>query len=138
MKKCVDIDTLCEKSDIITLHCPLNNGTRNLINEERINRMKPSVILVNEARDAVVDEAAIAKAVINKRIAAFGCDVYSVEPFSESHPYNAILNLPNVILTPHCAWGAYEARERCIDTILKNIAAFFNSEFLNRVDFLKR
>lgn len=131
---CVDIETLCRESDIITVHCPLNEQSRGLINEEMISLMKPDVILVNEARGAVLDEGAVAKAIKEGRIAAFGCDVYSTEPFSLDHPYNEIKDLPNVILTPHAAWGSYEARERCINIIAENIDSFINQKTLNRVD----
>ncbi len=132
--KCVDIDTLCKESDIITIHCPLNDKTRALINADRINLMKDNVIIVNMARGAVLDEEAIANAIINKRIGAFGCDVYSTEPFDVNHPYSKIMNNENVLLTPHVAWGAYEARVRCVQTIAKNIKSFLNNERLNRVD----
>ncbi len=132
--ECVDIDTLCKKSDIITLHCPLNDGTRGLICKEKINLMKKDVIIVNEARGAVVNEEDIRDAILEGRIGGYGCDVYSSEPFSENHPYNDIMKLDNVILTPHAAWGAYEARERCLSIIMNNIKSFFNGEFLNRVD----
>lgn len=132
--ECVDIDTLCRESDIITLHCPLNDGTRELINERRLSLMKASVILVNEARGAVLDELAVTNAIINGQIAGFGCDVYSSEPFSREHPYGRLLGKPNVILTPHAAWGAYEARVRCIKVIADNIASFVRGERLNRVD----
>ena len=130
----VDIDTLCRESDIITVHCPLNDQSRGLINDDRLKLMKPSVILVNEARGAVLDEEAIAKAVEEGRIAAFGCDVYSSEPFGKAHPYNRIKGLENVILTPHAAWGSYEAREKCINIIADNISAFNEGKLLNRVD----
>ena len=132
--RCVDIDTLCRESDIITLHCPLNDATRGLINAERIAMMKPDVIIINEARGAVINERDLADAVKEGRIAAFGCDVYSTEPFTTQHPYYEIKDMPNVILTPHAAWGAYEARERCINIIADNIASFFNGKILNRVD----
>lgn len=132
--ECVDIDTLCSESDIISLHCPLNAESRNLINKNRLSIMKKSAVLVNEARGAVVDEKAVADAIENGTIAAFGCDVYSVEPFTKGHPYTKIMDLPNVILTPHAAWGAYEARERCVNTIAKNIESFLDKKTLNRVD----
>jgi glycerate dehydrogenase len=131
---CVDIDRLCRESDIITIHCPLNDQTRSLINERRIAMMKPEVILVNEARGAVVDESAIARAILDKKIAAFGCDVYSAEPFDTEHPYNAIMQLPNLLLTPHAAWGSYEARERCLAEMIDNIKAFSRGDKRNRVD----
>ena len=132
--ECVDIDTLCRESDIITVHCPLNDQSIKLINRERISLMKPSVVLVNEARGAVLDEEAVTRAVEDGNIGAFGCDVYSVEPFRNDHPYNRIKDLPNVILTPHAAWGSYEARERCINIIAQNISSFIDGKRLNRVD----
>ncbi len=131
---CVDIDTLCKESDIITLHCPLNDETHEIINERRISLMKPGIILVNEARGAVIDEAAVTEAVLSGKIAGFGCDVYSTEPFDSNHPYNKLFGHDNVIFTPHVAWGAYESRVRCIETIAKNISSFINGEHLNRVD----
>lgn len=130
----VSIDSLCRESDIITVHCPLNDDSRGLINESRLAIMKPSVILVNEARGAVLDEEATARAVKEGKIGGFGCDVYSVEPFPKDHPYYEIKDLKNVILTPHSAWGSYEAREKCIGIISDNISAFFKGESLNRVD----
>ncbi len=131
--ECVSIEELCARSDIISIHTPLNDGTRNLINKERIALMKKDVILVNTARGAVCDEAAVAEAVLNNQIGGFGCDVYSTEPFSKEHPYNKIMHLKNVYLTPHMAWGAYEARQRCLAEIGKNIEAFFAGEKRNRI-----
>lgn len=132
--ECVDIETLCRESDIITVHCPLNDGTRKIINARTISLMKPDVVLVNEARGAVLCEEDVADAVESGRIAAFGCDVYSAEPFGENHPYNRIKSYKNVILTPHAAWGAYEARERCISIIADNIETFVSGKIKNRVD----
>lgn len=129
----VDIDTLCKESDIISVHCPLNDGTRGIINEKRLSLMKRDVILVNEARGAVLDEAAVAAFVKEGKIGGFGCDVYSSEPFRENHPYYDIKNLPNVILTPHAAWASYEARERCVKTICENIKSYLNGERNNRI-----
>lgn len=132
--RCVDIDTLCRESDIITLHCPLNEETRGLIGRRQISLMKKGVVLVNESRGAVTDEAAIAEAVLDGRIGGFGSDVYSVEPFGDEHPFSSIRELPNVILTPHSAWAAYEARERCMSVISENINSFICGKKLNRVD----
>ena len=132
--ECVDIDTLCRESDVITVHCPLNSETSGLINAEKIALMKSNVILVNEARGAVLCESDVANAVLNGKIAAFGCDVYSVEPMPKDHPYQAIKGLDNVILTPHSAWGAYEARNRCINVISQNISSYMKGKKLNRVD----
>ncbi len=132
--ECTDIDTLCKESDIITLHCPLNDGTRGLIDEKRISLMKKSVILVNAARGAVCDEKAVADAVKDGNISAFGCDVYSSEPFPVSHPFNDIKSLPNVCLTPHIAWASYEARVKVINEMAENIKAFLEGEKRNRVE----
>ncbi len=132
--ECVDIDELCRRSDIITLHCPLNEGTKYIINKERIGLMKKSVVIVNEARGAVVNEEDIRDAILEGRIAAFGSDVYSTEPFPEDHPMNAIKNESNVLLTPHAAWGAYESRVRCLEIICNNIFAFVNGKTRNRID----
>ena len=132
--RCVDVDTLCRECDIITLHCPLNDGTRRIINEEGLALMKDGVIIVNEARGAVLDEQAVTDAVLSGKIGGFGCDVYSVEPFGTDHPYNKLLDLSNVILTPHAAWGSYESRKRCMEIIVENIKSFYSGEKLNRVD----
>ena len=132
--RCVDLDTLCKESDIITIHCPLTDSTRGIIDAHRLSMMKKSVILVNEARGAVLDESAVADAVKNGEISAFGCDVYSSEPFSAEHPYNAIKELDNVILTPHSAWASFEARTRCVGIISENIASYNMGIRKNRVD----
>lgn len=135
--KCVDIKTLCKEADIITIHTPLNNETKGLINEEMLSLMKKDVIIVNTARGLVTNEEAIAKAILDNKIGGFGTDVYSKEPFPNEHPFNKIKNLDNVILTPHMAWGSYESRERCIKEIAKNIMAFYNNEIRNRIDLIK-
>ena len=132
--ECVDIETLCRESDIISVHCPLNDDSRRLINSDKIALMKPGVILVNEARGAVLDEEAVTVAVEDRKIGGFGCDVYSIEPFGLDHPYDRIKDRDNVLLTPHAAWGSYESRERCINIIAHNIQSFLNGERLNRVD----
>ena len=131
--ECTDIDTLVEKSDIITIHIPLSDETRNLISKERIEKMKPGIVLVNTARGLVTDEKALCNAVKNGRIAGFGTDVYSAEPFCENSPFYEIRDMDNVCLTPHMAWGSIEARERCFAEMLLNTEAFFKGEMRNRV-----
>lgn len=132
-EECVDIDTLCHESDIISVHTPLNDGTRGLISRERIAMMKNDAILINVARGAVCDEAAIADAILEGKLGGAGIDVYSKEPFSEDHPIARIAGLDNVILTPHMAWGSYEARVRCCEEIALNIEAFLRGEKRNRI-----
>lgn len=131
---CVDLETLCKTSDIITIHTPLNASTRGLIDKKMISLMKKNVILVNTARGLVTDEEAICEAIENDKIGAFGTDVYSEEPFSEKHCFGRIKDMANVCLTPHMAWGAYESRVRCLEEISKNIRAFKKGEKRNRVD----
>lgn len=131
---CVDIDTLCKESDIITVHCPLNDSTRNLINSRRLSLMKKNVILVNAARGAVCDEKAVAEWVKKGDLGGFGCDVYSVEPFPADHPFYDIKDMPCVCLTPHMAWASYEARVKVVYEMSENIKAFIKKEKRNRVD----
>ena len=130
------LEELCEESDIITVHTPLNASTKGIISREAIAKMKKDVIFVNAARGAVTDEKALADAVKEGRIGAFGSDVYSVEPFGKDHPFYEIKELPNVCLTPHMAWGAYEARVRCLGEIIENIKAFYEGRERCRVDLL--
>lgn len=130
------VEEVCRESDIITIHTPLNDSTRGLISREMIALMKKDVIVVNAARGLVTDERAIADAVKEGRIGAFGSDVFSVEPFGDDHPFYEIKDLPNVCLTPHMAWGAYEARVRCLSEIIENIKSFKNGDTRSRVDLM--
>ena len=132
--RCVDIDTLCRESDIISLHTPLNDGTRGLIGKAQLDMMKKNAILVNVARGAVTDEEAVAQALLSGKLAGFGCDVYSTEPFPQGHPIDRIKDLPNVCLTPHIAWGGYETRVRLLNEMTENAKAFFSGKRRNRVD----
>ena len=128
-----DIDTLIEKSDIISLHIPLSESTKNLINKERIAKMKETAILINTARGAVTDEQALADAVKQGRLGGLGIDVYSVEPFGAEHPFNDLLSLEKVCLTPHMAWGSFESRTRCVEKIAENIKCFTLNKNNNRI-----
>jgi len=130
----VDLQTLCKQSDIISLHCPLNDQTRFLIGTNELSVMKDTCILVNEARGAVVDESAVAKALSEGKIGAYGSDVYCIEPFPKEHPFYSIKGMDNLLLTPHVAWAAYESRVRCLQIISENINAFFNNNIKNRVE----
>ena len=132
--ECVDFDTICQKSDILSLHVPLNETTRNLLDEAHIAMLKKDAIVINVARGAVTDEAALAASILEGCIGGIGVDVYSKEPFGVDHPFNKIKHLPNVLLTPHMAWGGYETRVRLLDEIKQNITAFFKNEHRCRVD----
>jgi len=128
----VDLDTLLQQSDVVSVHLPLNDQTRGILSREKIALMKENAIFVNVARGAVADEAALADAVEAGKLGGLAVDVYSVEPFPEDHPYSRILGKANVILTPHCAWGSKEARNRCVRIVGENIQAFLRGEAQNR------
>lgn len=130
---CVSLSELMEKSDIISVHLPAGDDTNGIISKEMIEKMKKNAILINVARGAVIDEEALCDAVLDEKIAGIGIDVYSKEPFGEDHPYNKIMDLDNVILTPHIAWGAYESRQRCLSEIKLNIESYFKGERRNRI-----
>ena len=134
--ECVGLEELCRRSDILSIHTPLNEGTRNLFSREKIALLKPESIVINVARGAVTDEEALADAILEGKIGGLGVDVYSQEPFSQEHPFAKIQNLPNVLLTPHMAWGAYETRVRLLSEMVENTRAFFAGELRNRVDKL--
>ncbi len=131
---CVPLETLCKESDIISIHLPLNDSTYGIVDKNMVSLMKNTAIVVNAARGAVTDENALVNAILEKRIGALGVDVYSKEPVEATSPYVKIFNKPNVIFTPHMAWGAYEARVRCMEEIALNIEAFYNGEKRNRVE----
>lgn len=125
------MDELLKESDIISLHCPLTPETKALINSERLNKMKPTAILINTSRGPVVDEAAVAEALNQGRIAAFGADVVSVEPAKKNNP---LLTAKNCFLTPHIAWATKEARQRLIDICVANVKAFVGGKAQNVVN----
>lgn len=122
--ECVSLETLCRESDIITVHTPLNSETYHLINAEKLSMMKENAILINVARGAVFDEEAVTNAILENRIGGLGVDVYSTEPMQKESPYQKLLGKDNVVFTPHMAWGAIDARQRCIDEVAKNIESF--------------
>ena len=132
--KCVPIGELCKKSDIISIHLPLSGETRGLIDRELIASMKKNAVVINVARGAVTDEAALTEAVREGRIGGVGIDVNTEEPMSTRSPYVSVMDMPNVIFTPHMAWGAYEARVRCMEEIEKNIESFLRGRKRNRVE----
>ncbi len=133
-RQCVDLDQLCRESDILSIHTPLNQTTRNLLDREHIKMLKPTAIVINVARGAVADEQALADAIREKRIGGIGIDVYSREPFPKEHPFYDIRQFPNVLLTPHMAWGGYETRCRLVDEMISNIQIFLSGGLKNRVD----
>ena len=132
--ECVDFETACRESDILSIHVPLSDATRGMLDRAHIDMLKRDAVVINVARGAVTDEEALADAIENGRIGALGVDVYSIEPMPESHPFQRIKSLPNVSLTPHMAWGGYETRVRLLGEMAENIKAFFGGERRCRVD----
>ena len=130
MKK-VTLDELFKSSDIVSLHCPLTNETKELVHKERLAMMKPSAILINTSRGPVVNETDVAAALNEGKIAAFGADVVSVEPAKKGNP---LLTAKNCFLTPHIAWATKEARQRLIDICIANIKAFLDDKPQNVVN----
>lgn len=127
----IDRETLLEKSDIVLLHCPLNDSTRALIGEKELNRMKPSAVLINLARGPVVDGEALKRALEDGRIAAAASDVYGKEPpLDETEP---LLSAPRMLLTPHIAFATKESMELRAQMVFENLRAFMRGEILNRV-----
>ena len=126
----VSLDELLENSDYITLHCPLNDQTKHLINKETIGKMKPNVVIVNTGRGALINEADLCEALAAKRIAGAGLDVQEVEPPVEDSP---LYTLDNVIITPHMGWKGLETRQRLVGIIRDNVQAFFKGEPINVV-----
>ena len=130
----VPLEELCRQSDILSVHLPLNDATRGLFSRELISLCKPTCLFINVARGAVADEAALAEALTEGRLGGLGIDVYSAEPFPETHPFYAIREREDVCFTPHMAWGGMETRQRCIREIGENVAAFLRGDRRNRVD----
>jgi glycerate dehydrogenase len=129
------LDRLLGDADFVSLHCPLTEQTRGLINRQSLSSMKPTAYLINTARGALIDEGALIEALRKKRIAGAALDVLVEEPPTADHPIiRAARELDNLSVTPHAAWSAREARERLLKEVEENIAAYLNGRARNRVD----
>ena len=117
-------------SDILTLHCPLTEDTKGMINMETIMKMKKGAIIINTGRGPLVNEHDVAEALRKGYLAGYGADVLSEEP---PHSDNPLLNAPNAFITPHIAWATAEARQRLIDIAVQNVEAFINGTPVNVV-----
>lgn len=131
---CVDFDTLCRNAQILSLHLPLNDTTRGMLDAEHIAMLPQGAIVINVARGAVADEEALASALESGHLGGLGIDVYSTEPFGEDHPFYRLRDRDDVCFTPHMAWGSIEARTRCLSEIILNMEAFLRGERRNRLD----
>ena len=115
------LETIFRESDFLSLHCPLTDETRHMVNAETLGWMKPSAVLVNTGRGPLVDEEALAQALREGRIAGAGLDVLSEEPPPADH---CLVDAPNCVITPHCAWASRAARERLLDVTFDNIRSY--------------
>ena len=129
----VQLDELLSQADYVTLHCPLTDETKDLIDAKAFDRMKSSAFLINCARGGIVNEQALADALIHKKIAGAATDVLTVEPPKQG---NVLLNIdiPNLIITPHSAWGSVDARQRIVQQLMENVKAFQNGQPIRQVN----
>jgi glycerate dehydrogenase len=128
--KKADLEELLATSDVISLHCPLTDTTRHLINRKTLQQMRPSAILINTGRGPLVDDQAVTTALAEGKLAAFCADVLTEEPPKTDNP---LLNQPNAFITPHIAWATEEARSRLLQVAISNVEAFLNAKPQNVV-----
>ncbi len=129
----LSLEVVLRKSDFVSLHCPLSEMTRNLINKDRLSLMKKTACLINMARGPVVDDEAVARALRKKTIAGFAADVLTHEPPPADHPFFAADIRDKILLTPHVAWASRESRQCLVDEMGRNIDAFRRGKQRNRV-----
>ena len=127
----VSLEDLLERSDVISLHCPLFPETANIISRENIDKMKDGVFLVNTARGALMDEQAVADALASGKLRGVAVDVATVEPMRKDNP---LLSAPNCLITPHMAWAPLESRRRLLNTVADNVRCFVEGHPQNVVN----
>lgn len=125
-----DLNTLFKVSDVISLHCPLTNDNREFVNRELLTLAKRNAVIINASRGPLINEADLAAALNNNKIAGAALDVLSTEPPKADNP---LLKAKNCIITPHIAWMSFEARQRILSTTVQNIKAFINQSPINVV-----
>ena len=128
--KKMDLDELFMECDVISLHCPLTPDTKEMVNAERLSKMKKNAILINTGRGPLINEQDLADALNEGRIAAAGLDVLSVEPSVEGNP---LLTARNCFITPHIAWATLEARTRLMEIAVQNLKSYLNGQIINNV-----
>lgn len=127
------LEELLPIADAISFHCPLTDETKNLIDTPQLKAMKKSALIINTARGGLVNEVALAQALKDGEIGGAGIDVLTVEPPKAGNPL-LDPDIKNLILTPHCAWGPDETRQRLLNEVVHNVEAFLNGESRNRLD----
>jgi glycerate dehydrogenase len=126
--KFVSLEELLKESDFVTIHCPLTEKTKYLMDKSKLELMKPSAFIINTSRGAIIKEADLIEALNNKKIAGAALDVQEVEPPELNNP---LYSMENVILTPHIGWKCLEARQRLINLLAQNIEAFIQGKPIN-------
>jgi glycerate dehydrogenase len=129
--KHVDLDELLEKSDVISLHCPLNEKTKGIINRKTIVKMRDGVIIINTSRGPLIVEEDLAEALNSGKVYAAGVDVVSIEPIKADNP---LLSAKNIVITPHIAWAPKESRLRLMNIAVDNLIAYLNNNPVNVVN----
>ena len=130
IRKASNYEQLFSEADIVSLHCPLTDETRHLVNSERLALMKPTAILINTGRGPLLDEQAVSDALSAGKLYAVGVDVLEKEPPRKGSP---LISAPRCYITPHIAWASAAARRRLIDIATQNVAAFMQGKSLNRI-----
>ena len=128
------LNDVLKTSDIVSLHCSLNASTQDLIGAEQIELMQPNALLINTARGGIVNEKALAQAIVENRIAGIGIDVLEQEPPRASSPLLALSDRPNVVITPHIAWASDQAMQLLANTLANNVIAFLEGQPKNIVN----
>ena len=129
----VSLEELLKNSDYVSMHCPLTESTKHMINKETLSLMKPSAFIINTSRGALIDEAALIEALENGTIAGAGLDVQETEPPEENSP---LYTMDNVLLTPHMGWKGLETRQRLVSILADNIKKFMEGNPINVVSGL--
>jgi glycerate dehydrogenase len=128
--KKMELDELFGECDVVSLHCPLTPDTKEMVNAERLSKMKPNAVLINTGRGPLINEQDLADALNEGKIAAAGLDVLSVEPSVEGNP---LLGARNCFITPHIAWATLEARTRLMDIAVQNLKSYQKGQIVNNV-----
>ena len=129
----VSFEELLTRSDVVSIHAPLNEKTNGLINKEAFEKMKKTAVLLNVGRGPIVVEKDLARALEDCEIMAAGLDVFEKEPLAIDSPLRNVRDRDRLFLTPHMAWGSVEARRRLVDDVCQSIQAFINGENRSRV-----
>ncbi len=130
----VEKETILRESDFLSLHCPLSDLSRNFIDKQALEQMKPTAILINVARGKVVNNGDLYEALVTGQIQAAGLDVIEEEPLELTNPLSRLKDSNQLIITPHLAWASVEARTRCVEGVYQNIEAFLRGEDRNIVN----